>query len=717
VKPACTPRSIFTWCLLIGINLALAAPAQAAQPSFAEVRAAHISSEAWVLDRRGQLLQSVRVDKERRRLPWVSLADLSPAMIDALIASEDKRFMSHTGVDWKSMVGAIWSNLVEHRQRGASTLTMQLVGLIDPSLHRDADGRSLDQKWRQIGAARALEKRWSKEQILEAYLNLANFRGELAGIAAASRGLFGKHPSGLDRAEASVLAALLRGPNAKPAVVAKRACGVAHQIGRVDCRLVSSLAMSALIGQPNLAMQHQLAPHLARRLNLAPGQSLRTSLDADLQAFVLETLKRQLVELRERQVEDGAVLVLDNTSGEVLAWVGSSDATSDAAEVDGVTAPRLPGSTLKPFLYGLAIEHRLLTAASPLEDSPLALDTPLGQYVPQNYEHDFKGWVSVRTALGASLNVPAVRTLLLLGVERFHAGLKHMGLASLSQDSDFYGYSLALGGGEVTLLELTNAYRSLANGGVLRPIGWLPGKVERGSQRVLTKASAYIVSDILADKSARGLTFGLSSPLDSIGYAAVKTGTSKDMRDNWCLGYSDRYTVGVWVGNASGTPMRDVSGVSGAAPIWQAVMNRLQSGRPAKAPKSPPGVESRLVHFEPPIEPERRELFLAGTALDRIVLPQTETLQPRIEGPGNGAVLARDPDIPAERQKVRFHIAGDGHALIWQVDDKPVDPAWLDADGSLLWPLTPGAHRISLRSVDDKAADGKAVDAMFVTVK
>ncbi len=691
----------------------LAPSAQAAQPNFAEVRASHISSEAWLLDRHGQLLHSVRVDKERRHLPWVGLADLSPAMIAALIASEDKRFMSHAGVDWKAMVGAIWTNLVERRQRGASTLTMQLVGLIDPSLHRDADGRSLDQKWRQIGAAREMEKRWSKEQILEAYLNLANFRGELAGISAAAKGLFGKHPSGLDRAEASVLAALLRGPNAKPDLVAKRACGVAHQIGQADCRAVTSRTLSALIRQPRLAMDHQLAPHLARRLNLAPGQSLRTSLDADLQAFVLDTLKRHLVELRDRQVEDGAVLVLDNASGEVLAWVGSSDATSQAAEVDGVTAQRLPGSTLKPFLYGLAIERRLLTAASPLEDSPLALDTPLGQYVPQNYERDFKGWVSARSALGASLNVPAVRTLLLLGVERFHAGLKRMGLNSLIHDSDFYGYSLALGGGETTLLELANAYRSLANAGVLRPVLWLPVKAGKAKgQRVLSKESAYIVSDILADKAARGLTFGLSSPLESLGWAAVKTGTSKDMRDNWCLGYSDRYTVGVWVGNASGTPMRDVSGISGAAPIWQAVMNRLQEGHPAKPPKPPLGVASRLVQFEPAIEPERRELFLVGTELDRIVMPHSETLAPRIEGPGNGAILARDPDIPPERQKVRFRLVGDVHALTWHVDGKPADPAWLDADGSLLWPLAPGAHRISLHTVD-----GKSVDAMFVTVK
>jgi penicillin-binding protein 1C len=709
-----TRRWTIFLCLLIGLIMP---SAQAALPSFAEVRAGHLSSEAWVLDRNGRVLQRVRVDKTRRSLPWVSLSDLSPAMTDALISSEDRRFMSHSGVDWMAMVSAIWENLAEHERRGASTLTMQLVGLLEPDLRRAADGRSFKQKWQQIVAARELEKTWTKAQILEAYLNLVNFRGELSGIAAASEAMFGKYPSGLDKAQASLLAALLRSPNAKPAVVAKRACRVAQAIGGADCGRITSLAWTALAQRSGPELDKQLAPHLARRLDLHPGERLRTSLDADLQSFALDTLREKLIELQDRHVEDGAVVVLDNASGEVLAWVGSSDTTSQAPEVDGVTAPRLPGSTLKPFLYGLAIERRVLTAASPLEDSPLVLDTPLGQYIPQNYERDFKGWVSVRTALGSSLNVPAVRTLLLLGMERFHAGLKSMGFSTLTHDSDFYGYSLALGGGEVTLLDLTNAYRSLANGGVLRPVSWIPAPGEhRGNmslgRRVLSPQTAYIVSDILADKAARGLTFGLSSPLETIGYASVKTGTSKDMRDNWCIGYTDRYTVGIWVGNASGEPMRDVSGVSGAAPIWQAVMNYLQKGRPGKPPKPLGGVDSRLVHFEPAIEPERREFFLAGTALDRIVMARNASLNSRIEGPGNGAILARDPDIPAERQKVRFRIDCAGKTLDWFINGKPADPNWIDTDGSLLWPPMVGTHRITAQS-----RDGKVLDAMFVTVK
>lgn len=698
----------FVW-LFVGLAIL---PAKADLPSFTEVRSAHISSEAWVLDRDGRLLQSVRVDKTRRRLPWVGLADLSPAMTNALIASEDKRFLRHDGVDWMAIASAIWTNLTEHQRRGASTLTMQLAGMLDPGLGRVASGRSAGQKWKQILAARELEKQWTKAQILEAYLNMVNFRGELAGIAAASESMFGKYPSGLDRSEASLLAALLRGPNAKPELVAQRACGVAHAIGQADCGHIKGLAWTALTQRGGPKMEGRLAPHLAQRLDLRPGQTIRTSLDAGLQSLVLDTLRQQLTELQDREVEDGAVVVLDNASGEVLAWVGSSDATSHAADVDGVTASRLPGSSLKPFLYGLAIDRHLLTAASPLEDSPLVLDTPLGQYVPQNYERDFKGWVSVRTALGSSLNVPAVRTLLLLGIERFHAGLRSMGFSTLTHDSDFYGYSLALGGGEVTLLDLTNAYRSLANGGIAGPVSWYPAGEKRRGKRVLSQESAYIISDILADKAARSLTFGLSSPLETVGYASVKTGTSKDMRDNWCVGYTDRYTVGVWVGNASGEPMRDVSGVTGAAPIWQAVMNRLQQGRPSRAPKVPAGVETRMVRFEPAIEPERREVFQTGTALERVVMSRASTFHARIKGPGNGAVLARDPDIPPQRQKVRFYIDGAGQALRWYDNGQAADPAWLDSDGSLLWPLAVGAHRITVQT-----PDGKVVDAVFVTVK
>ncbi|MEW6677529.1 MAG: penicillin-binding protein 1C [Pseudomonadota bacterium] len=734
--------------MLFGLALSFlllpALPALAALPSFQSVKAAHIPSEAWLLDRHGEVIHSLRVNDKVRRLPWVSLSVLSPAMTQALLVSEDKRFMEHTGVDWRAVVSAMWDNLSGASHRGASTLTMQLAGLLDPDLNRPTGGRSLGQKWDQMKEARALERTWTKQQILEAYLNRVNFRGELAGIHAAARGLFRKHPSGLSKAEASLLAALLRGPNAEPAVVARRACGVAALLAppRPTCNQIQRLARVALARPAQIETGPQLAPHFARqfvaRLAKPPkgGDRLTTPLDARLQRLATQALEHHLARLLDRQVSDGAAVVLDNKSGEILAYVGASGLTSLAPEVDGVTAPRLPGSALKPFLYGLAIEQGLLTAASPLDDSPLALDTPTGQYVPQNYERDFKGWVSLRSALGSSLNVPAVRTLVLVGGERFLQRLRDLGLATLKEDADFYGYSLALGGGEVTLLDLANAYRTLANGGLLKPVAWQPGNMPpsadgggpgRGlrpsgrvntpgvkvpARRVMSAPASHIIGDILADKSARTLAFGLNSPLETTGWAAVKTGTSKDMRDNWALGYTPRYTVGVWVGNASGAPMHDVSGITGAAPVWQTIMNALQAPRPATQPPLPPGVERRPIRFEPPLEPDRQELFLTGTGQDLIALATDTAPGPRIQGPGNGAILALDPDIPHDRQQVRFSAHPPAPGQTWQMDGQPPDPAWLQPDGSLAWPPGKGPHRITLHG-----PDGKVLDAMFITVK
>jgi penicillin-binding protein 1C len=676
-----------------------------ALPSFDTVKAQYRPSEAWLLDRHGQRLHTLRIDESVRRLPWVSLAALSPAMQEALIASEDKRFYGHSGVDWEAVLGAAWDRLLNDSPRGASTLTMQLAAMLDPALDRQSGGRTMAQKWRQMQAARELEKTWSKAQILEAYLNRTQFRGELSGIGAASWGLFQKHPSGLNQAEASLLAALLRGPNAAPGKVADRACDVAAKLSPPLplCKSITSLAWSTLVVRPRIPFENQLAPHLARQLLKQPGQSVMTSLDANLQGFVLTTLQQHLADLKERNVEDGAVIVLDNRSGEVLAYVGSSCATSDSPEVDGVRAPRLPGSTLKPFLYALAIEGRQLTAASLLDDSPLAVETAGGQYLPQDYEHDFKGWVSLRTALGSSLNVPAVRTLVLLGPEAFYTRLKQLGFSTLVRDADFYGYSLALGGAEVTLLDLANAYRSLANGGIWGAPTFFTvasgdkNKTGRGERRVLPASVSWIISDILADREARALTFGFDNALSTHGWAAVKTGTSKDMRDNWCIGFSDRYTVGVWVGNASGEPMHDVSGVTGAAPVWQAIMNRLHEAAPGHPPRPPQAIVLQTVRYEPAVEPPRREGFLPSTQMSLVALPSVEAAHPRIVGPGNGAILALDPDIPENRQIIYFAAKPARPDLSWQVDN---EAAHADADGSLHWQPVPGAHTISL--LDEK---------------
>ena len=677
-------RGVFlALCVLAG------AAAEAAAPTPAQVQAAWRTSDAQLLDRHGVPIDAVRVDMRVRRLAWTPLAEISPALGAAVLQAEDQRFMEHGGVDLRAAGQAAWDNLFRARPRGASTITMQLAGLLDAELRAGGAGRSWQQKWNQALAAREIEAGWSKGQILEAYLNLASFRGELQGVRAASHALFGKLPSGLDQAESSILAALLRAPGAAPRAVALRACALARELkSQAACASIEWQTEVAL-GRPLAKSERALARQAARKLLGEAGLSGRSTLDASLQRFTVDSLRRHLRELAGRNAGDGAVVVIDNASGELLAYVGNAG----NSEVDGVLALRQAGSTLKPFLYELALERRLLTAASLLDDSPVDIAAGAGMYVPQNYDRQFKGYASVRTSLASSLNIPAVRTLLLTGLERFHDRLQTLGLSSLTEDAQFYGPSLALGSADVSLLELANAYRTLANGGLQGSVTLRPRALETG-RRVLDGGASFIVGDILADRGARSPTFGLRSELATAYWSAVKTGTSKDMRDNWCLGYSDRYTVGVWVGNFDGQPMWDVSGVSGAAPVWRDVMDYLHRDRPGRQGAAPRALVRREVRFVPAHEPPRPEWFLAGTESTVVEAVPAVQRAPRIVYPADGSIIATDPDIPAQLEKVIFRAQGGG-ALRWRLDGADLGPA---GDAAAWRPLT-GAHRLEL--VDD----------------
>ncbi|HEX5356063.1 MAG TPA: penicillin-binding protein 1C [Aquabacterium sp.] len=694
----------------VAMTLAGAGMAAHALPSFDQVKAGYRSSDTVLLDRRGQALQAVRTDKTALRGDWATLPQVSPALRTALLLSEDKRFYEHTGVDWQAVGAAAWGNLWNSRTRGASTVTMQLAGLMDQDLAMPQGGqqsRSVVAKIGQASTAWRLERSWRKDQILEAYLNLVGFRGEVVGISALSARLFHKYPSGLDAEEAAITAALIRSPNAPAARVADRACGVLQEQGlKPDCKTLATYTAQVLASKRNerLHADDQLAPHLGQRLLAAwPAKtprpaSITTTLDARLQRFARDTLRQHLRELRERHVEDGAVIALDNATGEVLAWVGSSGELSQAAEVDGVMALRQAGSTLKPFLYEIAIEQRWLTAASILDDSPVGLTTSSGLYIPQNYDHAFKGPVSLRTALGSSLNVPAVRTLVMVTPERFAQRLTALGLP-LSHNGDFYGYSLALGSAEVTLASLSNAYRALANGGQYGPWRVQPvqGRTPQAGSPLMNPAAAYIVADVLADREARVPTFGLSNALAARYWAAVKTGTSKDMRDNWCIGFSKRYTVGVWVGNANGDPMWDVSGTTGAAPVWRAVMDELHRRHPDQqahqTPPAPAGLLQQTVHFERNLEPPRSEWFIAGTEQAEIHLAsQMGAARTLIHAPADRTIFALDPDIPLQAQKIAFTVVpGVSPRWSWRLDGKRLGPAT-----NMKWAMWPGPHLLEL---------------------
>lgn len=695
--------------ILLLLFLVLAAEASAL-PSFPQVKSAHRRSDALILDRRGEVIHELRIDKSGRRLDWMELKGVSPALVKAVLRSEDQHFYEHSGIDWRAVGSAAIGRLFSAKSRGASTISMQLAVMVKtggaPKGHK-----TVRQKWDQMEAARELEKSWKKDEILEAYLNLITFRGELQGIAAASRGLFDKEPSGLDDRESCVLAALIRSPNALPAEVGRRAAALAQALApKANHNDVHQFAFERLSRPYRLQPRIALAPHVARRLtaNTGSGQDktghtanrrIASTLDLRLQRFAQETMRQQLNALQGRNVGEAALIVVENATGNVLAYVGS---VGDS-QVDGVIARRQAGSTLKPFLYELAIEKRLVTAASMLDDSPLHIPTERGLYVPHDYDHRSRGPVSVRTALSSSLNIPAVRTQLLVGTEPFADRLRSSGF-DLKRPAEFYGFSLALGTADISLQELANAYRTLAQGGVRSNLRLTPGGAGK-TRRVMERNAAHIVTDILADRSSRSITFGFDNPLTTRFWSAVKTGTSKDMRDNWCVGFSRRYTVAVWVGNFTGAPMWNVSGISGAAPVWLEVMNYLQRDSRSSAPPQPAGVVAARTLFRSGSEADRTELFLAGTEPATMTTGSAKPdawFIPRIAYPPDGTIIVADPDIPEENQRVFFEVENGGsNELRWRLNGELLPPG----EEGRRWAPRPGRYVLALIDLSGTTRD------------
>lgn len=705
-----TPRRIAALALVLlaaaGVAVGLAVLWPAKVPSFGAVSATYAPSDAWLLDRHGTPIDSRRVRMDVRRLAWVPLEDVSPALVAAIVAGEDRHFYQHHGVDWGSVLGAVRDEAFSHRRRGASTITMQLASLLQPR-HRASDVDGFIDKLRQMRSARALEATWTKREILEAYLNLLDYHGELQGVGAAAARLAGKTPAGLSLPESLLLAALLPNPNASPERIVARACARAREGGLgIECETIRAEAPALLAADQDVGRDH-LAPQLAQALLKGPGERVSTTLDANIQRMARDTLRNHLASLADHNVRDGAALVVDNDSGEVLAYVASAGQTSRAREVDGVRARRQAGSTLKPFLYELALERRYLTAASQLADTAFTVDTATGLYIPQDYDHDFKGLVSVRTALAGSLNVPAVRTLVLVGVEPFRNRLRDLGYDYLREDGAYYGYSLALGSAEVSLWQQAAAYRTLARGGLYSPLTLTPALSK--SVRVLEGDASFVVSDILGDPAARAVTFGLNSHLHTPFWAAVKTGTSEDMRDNWCIGFSRQFTVAVWVGNFEGDSMHAVSGVTGAGPVWHELMTALHASRPSVAPDPPAGVRSILTHFSPAVEPPRREWYLEGAVLttrESAALP--EQALPKIESPADGMVIALDPDIPVGYQRVLISVHGAARDMRLKLNGHPLS----SLGASQFWTPRAGVYQLTLED-----AAGSTLGSVHFTVR
>lgn len=677
-------------------------------PSFEEIKQNYKKSEVYLFDRHGEIIHEIRIDPTVRKLDWTELKDISPSLIRAVINLEDKNFYEHSGVDWIALGWSFLKNFFTSNTRGASTITMQVASLIDTKLTPKGKKRTLSQKIEQIKIALQIEKSWTKQQILEAYLNLIPFRGELKGISSASQGLFRKAPSGLTEKESLILASMIPSPNSSIEVITRRACMLSETLEtNISCEEINSLARKVLSQPYYIKQTFSIAPHVARKL-IKEGKNVYSTIDKSIQLFALQTLQYALNQLKAQNVHDGAVLVVDNKSGEILAYIGNSGLNPETIHVDGVLSKRQAGSTLKPFLYELAMEKRLITAASLIEDSPLNIVTERGIYFPKNYDNEYRGLVSSRTALASSINIPAIRVLMLLGEESFAGRLRELGFENI-KEGEYYGASMALGTVDVSLFELVNAYRTLANKGKWSKLSLVINSKYLKQRQVMEEESVFIISNILSDREARAETFGLENPLSTRFWTAVKTGTSKDMRDNWCVGFSEKYTVGVWVGNFSGGSMWNVSGINGAAPVWLEIMKYLHRNTPSNPPRVPKNVVKKKIVFKDNIESEREEFFVKGTEIENLVFAKENSEDyPKIIYPLEDTVIAVDPDIPEDNQYVIFQYKYQSESYEWIINNEKTGIK----TPLFFWKPEPGRHRLAIMN-----SENLIIDSVEFTVK
>ena len=556
-----------------------------------------------LLDRNGRSLRQARAE-EGQFHRTIAYAELPQSLIDATLAAEDKRFWQHHGVDWRATFRALWQNARHGRVvSGGSTLTQQLIKL--------AGGRPRNWSSKLIEAAQALrlEQVWDKQRILAAYLNRIDYGSLNAGCAAAAEHYFAKPLRDLSAAESAFLAGLPQAPSRlnpyrRFEMAKKRQEWILARMETTGA-LKSEERVRAVNEPLRLAPPARSfrAPHfvdmlLAQANAPFPRGSIRTTLDLELQSFVERTLRDHLGRLSTQHVRDGAVVVIDNRSGDVLALVGSPDyGRRDAGQVNGAWAVRSAGSTLKPFTYLLALE-RGATAASVVHDLPAEFATATGVFAPVNYNRRCYGPMRYRLALANSLNISAVKVLDSIGGPVALSGrLRAWGLTTLNEAPEHYGLGLTLGNADVRLLELANAYATLARLGEFRPYRLTAAESSRNSHPASRiSPHACLIADILADNTARAMAFGLESPLRFDFPVACKTGTSSDYRDNWALGFTPEFTVGIWAGNFDGSPMQGVSGVSGAAPVLHDIFVNLHERFGTTWFARPTNIVERMVH-------------------------------------------------------------------------------------------------------------------------
>ena len=733
-------------------------------PYLAPIRAADLVQEQQALtfsDRNGLPLGTL-LTRDQDHTAVVPLKQISPHFIQAILAAEDGRFYQHGPLEMRSIIRAVIQAIQSGEViSGASTITMQLARMLEPA------PRNLGAKIQEIWLSWRLAAGMSKDDILQAYINRLPMGGNIYGVEAAARIYFGVPAADLNLAQASLLAALPNNPTYlnpyeywQPLKLRQK-----YVLNRMfqDGYITQSQVDKAYDTKVTLSSRGQgiiAAPHflfwLANQLPQNHPSQIRTTIDRSLQQFVEAQLQQVINSLAEQNVHQGAALVIDNQTGEVLAYVGSADYFSLAqlGRNDGVQSLRQPGSTLKPFLYQLALEKRIIRPNTVLADIPTYYPIPGARlYSPTDYTETFQGPVRIRIALANSLNIPAVRVLEEVRVPNFLERLRQLGFRNLDQPPEYYGLGLTLGSGEVSLWELARAYLTLAKQGQFTPIftNFAPCKEqsevvcdhpslsETWQAKIGSESTWELITDMLSDRHARAKSFGVDSVLNLPFPTAVKTGTSSNFRDTWTVGFTSDYTVATWVGNFSGEPMVQVSGVMGAAPLWQRIMLYLHQHdkpHPFSPPKDmvqlpvcalsglkptsacPSVVQEYFSVEDIPNYEANEDTFYQLVTSDRkdkspqyrLNLPeeydewlakqQQPTLtssQLRILSPSNGDVFLLQPNEVDEAQtRLEFKLAG--------VLNQPVE-WWLngqkltsESSNSIFWQLRPGEWTLKVKS-------------------
>lgn len=630
------------------------------------------------------------------------LAQIPALVRDAFVVSEDRRYWQHGGSDWRARIAALWQNLHAGRiVRGASSIGEQAARIITPRPH------TYWSHWLAGIEAGRLLARFGHARVLEFYLNQVPYGGQRRGVAEAAHYYFGRNLAALDPAEQLALAVLVRAPDLydprRHQQALRRAVDAlalrmytAHVINTAQAQAVLASAITpgamrlAVMAGPFVAYVRTRAQTLG-----LDAPVITTTLDPELERFAQGVLRRTLASLSTRGVHDGAALVVDNTSGAVLAWAVAP--ARSASDIDPVLAPRQPGSTLKPFLYSLAIEKLGWQPDTVLRDGPLRMASNGGVHPFRNYSDRYYGRVSLRYALGNSLNIPAVETASDVGVDALLDLLHRLGITTLTQPPDYYGPALAIGDGPVQLFDLVQAYSALARHGEFLPLRVLTDTPESGPVPVISPDVTSVIASILSDPDARAAEFGTDSVLDLPEPTAVKTGTSSDFRDAWAMGFDNRYTVGVWMGRLNGGHMDQVTGSVGPALVLRSLFARLRADAPyAGLWHSPLLVRIRtceVIGSGPCIE--RDEWRLRGTPTATAYAGHNEALE--ILQPLSGETLALDPRMADGNQMYSFEIRNPRQRV------RRVD--WF-LDGRLLartigvtqnWRMQRGTHRLSAK--------------------